>query len=203
MKETLQLHKLIANRPFPVMHLWSSLSSVLMKGMELAGPGSLPSKTDYQTFAIPSLPSETLSPERIEEDPEDNIELCNKLSILNTLEARIQALDSPDEEDQGDQSTSDAAVPVMTKGSSQESAGPSHDSSGNVVHSDDKLLTQYWKENPRPISLPPIGTIIETIDNLDSTTELQKPTHIWQEFVKLETEPNLGDVHPHFIPIQG
>ena len=24
-----------------------------------------------------------------------------------------------------------------------------------------------------------------------------------QEFVKLETEPNLGDVHPHFIPIQG
>ena len=197
MKETLRLHKFIANRPFPPMCLWSASSLTLMKHLELAEPASLPLKTDYQTFVIPSQPSETPPAERTEEEPEDNIELCNKLSILNTLEARMQALD--------DQSPCDAATPppsspVMIEGSSQESAGPTHDSSGNVVHSVDKLLTQYWKENPRPISLPPIGTIIDTIDNPDSTTELQKPMRIWQEFVRLETQPNLGDVH-HSQPI--
>ncbi len=69
-----------------------------MKDLEHAEPASLPSTTDYQTFVIPSLPSENLPAERIEEDPEDNIKLCNELGILNTLEARMQALDSLDED---------------------------------------------------------------------------------------------------------
>src|SRR5258705_128799 len=146
MKETLWLHKSIANGPFPVTHLWCSSSSALMKDLEHAEPASLPSTTDYQTFVIPSLPSENLPAERIEEDPEDN--------------------------------------------------------HSNVADSDNELR-QYWAENPRPMTLLPIGTIIETIDNPDSTMELQRPMHIWHEFVKLETEPNPDDVCPHFITIQG
>ncbi len=221
-----------------------------MKDLEHAEPASLPSTTDYQTFVIPSLPSENLPAERIEEDPEDNIELRNKLGILNTLEARMEVLDSPDEyqddqspcdaatapslptvsrhllmpammedpsqeEGQDDQSSCDAAMapsfpmvsrcpsmPVMIEDSSQELAGPSHDNHSNVADSDNELR-QYWAENPRPMTLLPIGTIIETIDNPDSTMELQRPMHIWHEFVKLETEPNPDDVCPHFITIQG
>src|SRR5258708_36834004 len=132
MKETLRLHKSIANGPFPVTHLWCSSSSALMKDLEHAEPASLPSTTDYQTFVIPSLPPENLPAERIEEDPEDNIKLRNELGILNTLEARMQALDSPDE-DQDDQSPCDAAaapslpmvsrrpsMPAMIKDPSQE-----------------------------------------------------------------------------------
>src|SRR5258708_16206583 len=95
MKETLWLCKSIANGPFPVMCLWCSSSSALMKDLEHAEPASLPSK---------NLPAE-----RIEEDPEDNIELHNELGILNTLKARMQALDSPDE-DQDDQSPCNAAM---------------------------------------------------------------------------------------------
>ena len=68
-----------------------------MKHLEVVEPASLPSKMDYQTFVIPSQPSETPPAESTEEDPEDNIKLSNKLSILNTLKARMQALDSPDE----------------------------------------------------------------------------------------------------------
>src|SRR5258708_29695269 len=109
MKETLRLCKSIVNRPFPAMHLWCSSSSALMKDLEHAEPASLPSTTDYQTFVIPSLPSKNLPAERIEEYPEDNIKLHNELGILNTLEARMQALDSPDE-DQDDQSPCDAAM---------------------------------------------------------------------------------------------
>ena len=108
MKETLRLHKLIINGPFPVTCLWHLSSSVLVKDLELAVPASLPSTNNYQTFVIASLTSNTLPAERIEEDPEDNIKLHNELSILNTLEARMEALD-----DQDDQSLHDAAMPPL------------------------------------------------------------------------------------------
>src|SRR5258708_11152203 len=144
MKETLRLHKSIANGPFPVTHLWCSSSSALMKDLEHAEPASLPSTTDYQTFVIPSLPPENLPAERIQEDPEDNIKLRNELGILNTLEARMQALDSPDE-DQDDQSPCDASpspslptvsrrpsMPTMMEDPSQEEVQDDQ-SSQNVV----------------------------------------------------------------------
>ena len=169
MKDTICLCKSIANGPFPAMCLWCSASSKLMMDLGLADLASLPSSMDYQTFVIPSLPSETLPVERIEEDPEDNIELCNELGILDHLEMRMQVLDSPDEEDQDDQSPGGISVPSpspptvsrsplrpkVIEGYSHELAGPIHTCPNNV-HSDDKSLRQYWEENPHPMSLPPI-----------------------------------------------
>ena len=169
MKDTICLCKSIANRPFPATHLWCSASSKLMMDLGLADPASLPSSTDYQTFVIPSLPSETLPVERIEEDPEDNIKLHNELSILDHLEMRMQALDSLDEEDQDDQSPGGViepspSPPSVSRGPSRPEVieGYSHELAGpirtcpNNVHSDNKSLRQYWEENPRPTSLPPI-----------------------------------------------
>ena len=189
MKDTICLRKSIANGLFPAMCLWCSASSKLMMDLELADlltmnlgltgpltmdlgladPASLPSSTDYQTFVIPSLPSETLPAERIEEDPEDNIELCNELGILDHLEMRMQVLDGPDEEDQDDQSPGSVSAPSPSpptvsrspsrpeaiEGYSHKLAGPIHTCPNNV-HSDDESLRQYWEENPCPTSLLPI-----------------------------------------------
>ncbi len=169
MEDTLGLCKSIANGLFPAMHLWCLTPSMFMMDLGLAEPASLPSTTDYQTFVIPSLCSETLPAERIEEDPEDNIKLHNELSILDHLEMRMQVLDGLDEEDQDDQSPGGISVPSpsppsvsrgpsrleVIEGYSHELAGPNHTCPNNV-HSDDKSLRQYWEENPHPMSLPPI-----------------------------------------------
>src|SRR5260370_16404937 len=101
MEDTLGLCKSITNGPFPAMHLWCLTPSMFMMDLGLAELASLTSTMDY-TFVIPSLHSETLPAERIEEDPEDNIELHNELGILDHLEMRMQALDGSDEEDQDD-----------------------------------------------------------------------------------------------------
>jgi len=169
MKDTLCLHKLIANGPFPMMCLWCLASSTLMDDLEVVELASLPSTMDYQTLIIPSLSSESLPVERIEEDPEDNIELCNELGILDHLEMRMQVLDGPDEEYQDYQSPGDVSVPSPSPPTVSRSPlrpkaieGYSHKLAGprgicpNNMHSDNELFRQYWEENPCPTSLPPI-----------------------------------------------
>ena len=91
MEDTLRLRKLVANGPFPAMRLWHSASSALMEDLQLIEPASLPSTADYQNFVILSSPSDSPPAETFEEDPEDNIELCNEVGILDHLETRLHS----------------------------------------------------------------------------------------------------------------
>ena len=196
------------------MCLWHSASSALMEDLQLIEPASPPSLADYQNLIILSSPSDSPPAETFEEDPEDNIELCNEVGILDHLETRLWAMDDSEEDDHDDQPPGDVSAPspstpTMSRGSSMLEAteGHPHKSAGpgctcpNDARSDDELLREYWEENPRPTSLPPIRTLIETVDDPNSTTELQKPTCIWQEIVKLETERKLDDVCLHITTI--
>ena len=93
------------------MHLWHSASSALMKDLQLIEPASLPSTADYQNFIVLSSPSDSLPAEMFEEDPEDNIELCNEVGILDHLEMRLWAMDDLEEDDGDDQPPGNVSEP--------------------------------------------------------------------------------------------
>ncbi len=214
MKEILCLCHTIVNGPLPPSTLWQASAEVILRTLGLPEPSSFPTSEEYSKFVLMPLTNQlAATAEANLEDDHELCNEISTLKRLEVGMHAVAATDEPDGTSSTPSMADNATMQVIEDSelSSNEDADSMNGNNEGVdgVHngnSEDQStdgeadgiqkcskfpvdkewgMNEFWMENSQPKSLPSIKTIFKAIHFPAQMYNQQKPTMIWQEFMKL------------------
>ena len=82
MKEILCLHCTIVNGPLLPSELWEVVAELILRNMEPPKPSSFLTSEEYSKFILVHPTSHLAATGQAEPDLEDDLKLCNEISML-------------------------------------------------------------------------------------------------------------------------